>query len=94
MTVLRTPDEDRQRGAAGRESRSRDATASTAALAAESAGPAAPDQRLSWNLVVGMAVVLLGVWIAERNPDERRAAASNTAASSEDGEVQVREPIR
>jgi drug/metabolite transporter (DMT)-like permease len=52
------------------------------------------DERLSWNLVVGTALVLLGVWIAERNPDKRGAAASDTLASSEDGEAQVREPIR
>jgi drug/metabolite transporter (DMT)-like permease len=52
------------------------------------------DERLSWNLVVGTALVLLGVWIAQRNPDKRGAAASDTLASSEDGEAQVREPIR
>ncbi len=52
------------------------------------------DERLSWNLAVGMAAVLLGVWLAARNPDERGAAASDTWASSEDGEAQVREPIR
>ncbi|HZC98949.1 MAG TPA: DMT family transporter [Actinomycetes bacterium] len=52
------------------------------------------DERLSWNLVVGMAVVLVGVWIAERNPDERDRVASETLASSEGGEPQVRETIR
>src|SRR6266487_2852709 len=51
------------------------------------------DEWLSWNLVVGTALILLGVWIAERNPDQRGAAASGALASSEDGETQVREPI-
>ncbi len=57
-------------------------------------GVAFVDERLSWNLVVGTVLVLLGVWIAERNPDERGAALSGTLASSEDGEAQIREPIR
>jgi hypothetical protein len=52
------------------------------------------DERLSWNLVVGTAVVLLGVWIAEYNPEERKAAASDTLVLSEDGETQVRQRIR
>jgi uncharacterized membrane protein YiaA len=52
------------------------------------------DERLSWNLVVGTAVVLLGVWIAEHNPNERGAAASDTLVRSEDGEAQIRERIR
>jgi drug/metabolite transporter (DMT)-like permease len=55
-------------------------------------GVAFVDERLSSNLVVGTALVLLGVWIAERNPVER-GAASDTLASSEDGEAQMREPI-
>ena len=57
-------------------------------------GVAFVDEQLSWNLAVGTAVVLLGVWIAERNPDEREAAASDTLVPSEDGEAQVRECIR
>jgi len=56
-------------------------------------GVAFVDERLSWNLAVGTAVVLLGVWIAERNPDERGAAVSDTLVPSEDGEAQVRERI-
>ena len=51
-------------------------------------------ERLSWNLAVGTAMVLLGVWIAEHNLDERRAAASDTLVPSEDGDAQVRERIR
>ncbi len=57
-------------------------------------GAAFIDERLSWNLAVGTAVVLLGVWIAEHNPDERGAAASDTLVRSEDGEAEVRERIR
>jgi drug/metabolite transporter (DMT)-like permease len=57
-------------------------------------GVAFVDERLSWNLVVGTAVVLIGVWIAERSSDERRAVASGTLAPSEDGEAHVREHIR
>jgi drug/metabolite transporter (DMT)-like permease len=57
-------------------------------------GIAFVDERLSWNLVVGTAVVLLGVWIAERNPDERETTASATLASSGGGEPQVQEPVR
>jgi drug/metabolite transporter (DMT)-like permease len=36
------------------------------------------DERLSGNLVVGTAMVLLGVWIAERNRGGRGSAASDT----------------
>jgi drug/metabolite transporter (DMT)-like permease len=57
-------------------------------------GVAFVDERLSWNLVVGTALVLLGVWVAQRNLDERGATAGDTLASSEEGETQVREPIR
>jgi hypothetical protein len=57
-------------------------------------GVAFVDERLSWNLVVGTALVLLGVWIAQRNPVEREAATGDTLASSEDGKAEVREPIR
>ena len=57
-------------------------------------GVAFVDERLSWNLVVGTAVVLLGVWIAEHNPDEQGAAAGDTLVPSEDGETQVRQRIR
>ena len=57
-------------------------------------GVAFVDERLSWNLVVGTAMVLLGVWIAEHNPDEQGAAASDTLVPSEDGETQVQQRIR
>jgi drug/metabolite transporter (DMT)-like permease len=57
-------------------------------------GVAFVGERLSWNLVVGTAVVLFGVWIAEQNPDEQGAAASDSLVPSEDGEAQVRDRIR
>jgi drug/metabolite transporter (DMT)-like permease len=57
-------------------------------------GVAFVDERLSWNLVVGTALVLLGVWIAEHNPEERGAVASDTLVPSEDTETQVRQRIR
>jgi len=56
-------------------------------------GVAFADERVSWNLVVGAAGVLLGVWIAERNPNEREAAI-DASASSQDGDAKVRERIR
>jgi drug/metabolite transporter (DMT)-like permease len=34
------------------------------------------DERLSWSLVAGTAMVLLGVWIAERNQGGRRQPAT------------------
>jgi drug/metabolite transporter (DMT)-like permease len=52
------------------------------------------DERLSWNLVVGTAIVLLGVWIAEHNLGGRRPEASETLASSGDDASQSQERIR
>jgi drug/metabolite transporter (DMT)-like permease len=52
------------------------------------------DERLSWNLAVGTAVVLLGVWIAERNRADRRVPTSETSVSSEGGEARMRQSIR
>ena len=57
-------------------------------------GVAFVDERLSWNLAVGTALVLLGVWIAEHNPEARGAAAGDTLVRSVDGEAQARERIR
>jgi drug/metabolite transporter (DMT)-like permease len=57
-------------------------------------GVAVVDERLSWNLVAGTAMVLLGVWIAERNRGSRRSAASDTSALSEEDVTQPQERIR
>ena len=40
-------------------------------------GAAVVDERLRWNLIVGTAMVLLGVWIAERNLGSRGREASD-----------------
>jgi drug/metabolite transporter (DMT)-like permease len=52
------------------------------------------DERLSWNLAVGTAVVLLGVWIAQRNSDERGFSTRDTSVLSEDGKTRVGESIQ
>jgi drug/metabolite transporter (DMT)-like permease len=52
------------------------------------------DERLSWNLAVGTAVVLLGVWIAERNLADHGVPTSETSVSSEDDEARMRQAIR
>jgi drug/metabolite transporter (DMT)-like permease len=57
-------------------------------------GVAFVDEQLSWNLIVGTVVVLIGVWIAERNSDELDTVASDTLMSPEDGKARVRERIR
>jgi hypothetical protein len=46
------------------------------------------------DLAVGTAVVLLGVWIAERNRADRRVPTSETSVSSEGGEARMRQSIR
>jgi drug/metabolite transporter (DMT)-like permease len=52
------------------------------------------DERLSWNLAVGTGVVLLGVWIAERDPADHGVPTSETSASPEHGEAHMRQAIR
>jgi drug/metabolite transporter (DMT)-like permease len=46
-------------------------------------------ERLSWNLVVGTAVVLLAVWIAERKLDGGESAANRFGPPSDDSRVRV-----
>jgi drug/metabolite transporter (DMT)-like permease len=57
-------------------------------------GVAVVDERLSWNLVVGTGMVLLGVWIAERNLGDRGPAATDAMASSREDIAQPQEHIR
>jgi drug/metabolite transporter (DMT)-like permease len=57
-------------------------------------GVAFANEHLSWNLVVGTATVLLGVWIAERNHGSRGSAASDAVTFSEDEVAQSQERIR
>lgn len=52
------------------------------------------DERVSWNLVVGTAMVLLGVWIAERNLGSRGPEASEASALLGDDAAQFQERIR
>jgi drug/metabolite transporter (DMT)-like permease len=52
------------------------------------------DERLSWNLIVGTAMVLLGVWIAERNLGSRGREASKASALVGDDAAQSQERIR
>jgi drug/metabolite transporter (DMT)-like permease len=52
------------------------------------------DERLSWNLIVGTAMVLLGVWIAERNLGRRGRKASKASALLGDDAAQSQERIR
>ena len=47
-------------------------------------GIAFVDERLTWNLIIGTAMILVGLWIAEHNSDEREVA-SDTLKLSEDG---------
>jgi hypothetical protein len=42
------------------------------------------DERLTWNLIIGTAMILVGLWIAERTSDENEVA-SDTLKLSEDG---------
>jgi drug/metabolite transporter (DMT)-like permease len=47
-------------------------------------GIAFVDERLTWNLVIGTAMILVGLWIAEHNSGEREVACNNLKLS-EDG---------
>jgi len=46
-------------------------------------GIAFVDERLTWNLIIGTAMILVGLWIAEHNSDEREVA-SDALKPSED----------
>ena len=54
-------------------------------------GIAVVGERLTWNLIVGTAMILVGLWIAEHSSAEREVA-SDTLKLSEDG-AQGRERI-
>jgi drug/metabolite transporter (DMT)-like permease len=57
-------------------------------------GVAVVDERLSWNLVVGTTMVLLGVWVAERNRGRRGSAASDTLAVPGEDVAHPQERVR
>ena len=46
-------------------------------------GIAFVDERLTWNLIIGTAMILVGLWIAEHNSAEREVA-SDALKPSED----------
>jgi drug/metabolite transporter (DMT)-like permease len=33
------------------------------------------DERLTWNLIIGTVMILVGLWVAENNSDEREVAS-------------------
>jgi hypothetical protein len=43
------------------------------------------DGRLTWNLIVGTAMILVGLWIAEHNSDKREVASDTLVFSRERG---------
>jgi drug/metabolite transporter (DMT)-like permease len=54
-------------------------------------GIAFVDERLTWNLIIGTAMILVGLWIAEHNSDEREVAGDSLKPS--EGGVRGRERI-
>jgi drug/metabolite transporter (DMT)-like permease len=40
-------------------------------------------ERLTWNLVIGTAMILVGLWIAEHNSDEREVASDSLELSKD-----------
>jgi drug/metabolite transporter (DMT)-like permease len=54
-------------------------------------GIAFVDERLTWNLIIGTAMILVGLWIAEHNSDEREVASDSLKPS--EGGVRGRERI-
>lgn len=49
------------------------------------------DERLTWNLIIGTAIVLLGVWTAERNLGDRRPEVSESLTCLDNDAVKSRE---
>ena len=47
-------------------------------------GIALVDERLTWNLVLGTAAILVGLWISEHNPGDRRAADDDLMSSEDE----------
>ena len=43
------------------------------------------DERLTWNLSIGTAMILVGLWIAEHNSDEREVAVHTLKLSEAEG---------
>jgi drug/metabolite transporter (DMT)-like permease len=54
-------------------------------VVAVSLGIAFVNERLTWNLVIGTAMILVGLWIAEHNSEEREAANDTLKLSEAEG---------
>jgi drug/metabolite transporter (DMT)-like permease len=48
-------------------------------------GIALVDERLTWNLIIGAAMILVGLWIAEHDPNERQALSDTLMFSKDQG---------
>jgi drug/metabolite transporter (DMT)-like permease len=46
-------------------------------------GIAVVGERLTWNLIIGTAMILVGLWIAEHNSDEREVASDSLEFSKD-----------
>ena len=47
-------------------------------------GIAFVDERLTWNLILGTAAILVGLWLSEHNAGGRRAADDNMMSSEDE----------
>ena len=54
-------------------------------------GIAFVDEQLTWNLIIGTAMILVGLWIAEHNSDEREVVSETQELS--EGRARGRERI-
>jgi drug/metabolite transporter (DMT)-like permease len=43
------------------------------------------DERLTWNLIIGAAMILVGLWLAEHDPNERQALSDTLMFSKDQG---------
>jgi len=48
-------------------------------------GIALVDVRLTWNVIIGAAMILVGLWIAEHDPNERQALSDTLMFSKDQG---------
>ena len=43
------------------------------------------DERVTWNLIIGTAMILVGLWIAEHNSADREVANDTMKPSEAEG---------
>ena len=48
-------------------------------------GIAVVGERLTWNLIIGTAMILVGLWIAEHSPADREVASDTMKLSEAEG---------